>query len=195
VRRRSSFDFEPFMKSNGGKAMQNWKKNRNYRKHKNDDGTFTYTITVDGVNVAVSEEVYTAYATAGRKMDYMEFDLKRDRVLQDAQGKAIRDENNQPIYLPEREVSLDKLFAEDWDFSSTEVTSEDTVLKQIEFAELRRYLALLDADEQKLIGALFFEGLTESAYSKKIGLTQKAVNKRKHRVLGKLKNLFSNAGT
>ena len=61
--------------------MPNWHKYRNYSRHKNEDGTFTYIVTIDSHNVEVSREVYTEYAKSARKMEYMEQDLKRDRIL------------------------------------------------------------------------------------------------------------------
>ena len=171
--------------------MQNWQKNRKYRKHKNADGSFTYVITVDGVDVEVNADVYKAYASAERKMEYMESDLKRDRVLQDAGGKAVKDKNGLLITLPEREVSLDKLLAEDWDYPSAEPTPENEIIGQFEIAMLYSGLDSLNGDERGLINALYFDGMTEREYAKEIGVTQKAVNKRKHKILEKLKILFT----
>ena len=99
--------------------MQNWKKNRNFRKYRNAEGTFTFIITVDGEKVEVSEDIYNAYAEGGYKMEHMEHSVKDSRYLQDSDGKAVRDEHGSPIMLPEREVSLDKLVGEDWDFASS----------------------------------------------------------------------------
>lgn len=170
--------------------MQNWQKNRNYRKYKNADGSYTYTITVAGEKVEVSKEVYTAYAQSERQLEYMEFDLKHDRVLQDADGKAVLDENGLPVILPEREVSLDKLMDEDWDFPSSAPSPEVAVLNQLEILALHNSLDLLDTDERTLIDALFFEGLTEREYSRKSGIPQKTINDRKCRVLKKLYQLL-----
>ena len=93
--------------------MQNWRKTRSYRKIKNPDGSFTYLIKAGDKYVPVSKEVYTVYAQSERQLEYMDLDLKRDRVLQDADGKAVLDKTGLPIILPEREISLDKLMAED----------------------------------------------------------------------------------
>jgi len=170
--------------------MQNWRKNRNFRKIRNADGTFTYVISVDGLKTEVSEEIYNAYAQGGYKMENMEFGIKNDRVLQDADGRAVRDEHGNPIVLPEREVSLDKLIGEDWDFPSSEPSAEDTVLARLEIEALHSCLELLDADERKLIDALFFDGLTEREYSARTGIPQKTINDRKRRVLEKLEKLL-----
>jgi len=174
----------------GVEAMQNWRKNRNFRKIENADGSFTYIITEDGVKVEVSEEVYNAYAQSGYKMENMELGIKNDRVLQDVDGRAVRDEHGKPIILPEREISLDKLIGEDWDFPSAEPAPEEAVLKKLEVEALLHCLDLLDANERALIDALFFYGLTEQEYADLIGVTQKTVNNRKHRILGKMKNSF-----
>ena len=172
--------------------MNNWQKYANYRRCENTDGSYTYIIVIDGIDVEVSEQLYREYATTGRKMKYLELDIKRNRTKQDPKsGKAVLDEHGQPIILPEREVSLDKMVDEDWDFPSAEPSPEDAVIEGIDTETLYRCLEFLDGDERKLIDALFFEGMTEREYAKEIELTQKAVNKRKHKVLGKLKNLFS----
>ena len=170
--------------------MQNWQKNRNYQKHEDADGSFTYVITVDGVDVEVCAEVYRAYASAERKMEYMERDLKRDRVLQDANGKVVKDERGHLITLPEREVSLDKLLAEDWDYPSAEPSPENQVVGQIEIEMLYSGLDSLNDDERGLINALFFDGMTEREYAKAIGISKTALHARKIKVLGKLKSFL-----
>lgn len=170
--------------------MQNWQKNRNYRKIKNSDGSFAYFIKVEDKHVYVSKEAYIAYARSERQLEYMDLDLKRDRILQDADGKAVLDKNGLPIILPEREVSLDKLMADDWDFPSSAPPPEEVVLKQIEIMELHQCLDLLDAEERMLIDALFFEGLTEREYSQRSGIPQKTINDRKNRILKKLFHLL-----
>ena len=170
--------------------MKKWQKNRNYRKHENIDGTTTYTILIDGQGVEVSEEVFTAYAASERQLEYIELDLKRDRTLQDANGKRVKDANGQPIKLPEREISLDKLLDEDWDYKSPEPSPEDAVVGQFEIDNLHELLDSLKPEERELINALFFEGMTEREYAKVLGISKTALHARKIKVLAKLKNLF-----
>jgi RNA polymerase sigma factor (sigma-70 family) len=167
--------------------MKNWQKNRNYRKHKNADGSFTYTVSVGDAKVEVSEDVYREYATTERKMEYMELDLKRDRVLQDADGRAVLDGNGQPVVLPEREVSLDMLIDEDWDYPSSAPSPEDIVVGRLEIEALHACLDMLDADDRALVGALFFDGLTEREYAETLGISKTALHARKGRVLAKIK--------
>lgn len=56
--------------------------------------------------------------------------------------------------------------------------------------ELRQCLAQLPLEEQNLIRALYFEELTEREYAKQINISQKAVNKRRHKILSKLRTLM-----
>ena len=171
--------------------MQNWQKNRNFKKLKNADETFTYLITVDNQDVEVSEAVYTEYAKGGYKMEYMENHLKRNRTQQDPKsGRPVLDEYGQPIVLPEREVSLDKMLGEDWDFPLSEPATEDAVIEWIDFETLYRCLDSLDADERNLINALFFEELSIREYAEITGLSKSAVDRRRTKILGKLKEFL-----
>ena len=128
----------------------------------------------------------------GRKMKYTELDLKHGRVKKDGGSKPVLDANGQPVILPELETSLDKLLDEDWEFRSSEPLPEEDVIGQIETESLYHCLDLLKDSERELIEALFFDSLTEREYAAKTGLSQKTVNNRKHKILGKLKNLFEN---
>jgi RNA polymerase sigma factor (sigma-70 family) len=172
--------------------MKNWRKHKDFMKYENADGSFVYIITVNGTNVEVSEEVYEEYARSSRKAEYIERDLKRNRVLKDAAtGNTLKDENGFPIMLPEREVSLEKLMDEGQQFPD-DVCIEDTVIKKMEFDELHRCLDLLSEDERALIQALFFDEMTEREYSRKSGIAQKTINDRKHKIFVKLKFFLQN---
>ena len=172
--------------------MQNWKDYTNHRRIRNADGSYTYIIMVDGKDVEVSEAVYREYASYARKMKNMELDLKRNRTLQNAKGKSVLDENGLPVTLPEREISLDKLLEEGWDFPSSAPSTEDIVLdlENAEVEELYLCISLLDDDEQDLIQALFFDGISEQEYADMLGVTRQGVNKRKLKILKKLRELM-----
>lgn len=131
--------------------MQNWKNRKTYRRIKNPDGSYTYLIKVEGKYVPVNEDIYTTYAQSEEQLEYIERKFKRNRVLQDATGRKVVDENGQPIILPEREVSLDKLMAEDWDYPSSAPSPEDIIFKEVEIAALHRSLDFLDTDERTLM--------------------------------------------
>jgi hypothetical protein len=108
--------------------MTNWQKHRNFRKYENADGSYTYTVTINGEKVEVSKEIYEVYAEGGYKMENMELAPKRNRVLKDSKGNAVKDKYGNHVTLPEREVSLDKLMDKDWDYKSSEPSPEDAVL-------------------------------------------------------------------
>jgi RNA polymerase sigma factor (sigma-70 family) len=129
--------------------------------------------------VEISDEVMAVLKQSDRKMEYMERDLKRDRVVKTPDGKIIR--------LPEREDSLDRLTDADWEFPDEAPSPEEVILASAEIEELRRCLSLLNEDERELIEAIFYGGVTEREYGARIGLSQKNVNKRKRQILGKIK--------
>ena len=172
--------------------MQKWHEYHNYKRLKNDDGTITYIIMVDGVDVEVNEEIYRIYAKFSRKMRYMELDLKNDRVLQNADGKAVLGKDGLPIILPEREISLDKLCEEDWHFPSPSLTPEEVYFahEYSDETKLRRCIRLLNYDEQALIEALYFAGLTERGYAEILGISKTALHARKLKALRKIKSLM-----
>ena len=169
--------------------MKSWQSYRNYKAIKNATGTYTYFIVIDGTDIEVSEADYNGYKQECHKMEYMECELKRNRVSRNSKGQVIKDKNGQPILLPEREVSLEKLMEEGYDYASSIPSPEEIFLvsEDSDEAKLRRCLAMLTNDEQILIKALFFEGLTEQAYAEIIGIRQQNVNKSKCRILKKIK--------
>ncbi len=170
--------------------MQDWKKNRTYRKRQNTDGSTTFIITVGSTDVEVSEAVYAAYAQSERQLEYIEQDLKRDRVAQDAVGRAVMGTDGLPVTLPEREVSLEWLMDEGQDFPGMTPGPEDDVVRRMEFDRLRRCLDLLVPDERALVDALFFGGKTEREYAADAGIHYMTIHSRKIRILGKLKKLL-----
>ena len=155
--------------------MQYWKKDRNYRKYTDADGSPRYVITVDGVDVAVCADVYKAYAQADRRERYC---YEREAgVLFSLERMA---EDNRPLgYFTDKHVE----------------SAEDTVLRQMLIAAAMEALSHLEPEEQLLIRAVVMEGVTEQEYARRIGITQKAVNKRKIRVLRKICKYLYDFGT
>ena len=149
--------------------MKNWQKSRNYRKHENADGFFTFIINVGGKAVEVSEAVFEAYSTADRRERYI---TERDA------GRLLS------LELMDIEDILLK------HFSGVHIESaEDTAFRMILIEQSVIALNVLDVKERQLIYALEICGVTEKAYADTIGLTQAAVHKRKKRILRKIKNM------
>ena len=118
-------------------------------------------ITVDGRDVAVTEDVFAAYAQMDRRERYLSEDLPTGKVLSMEQ-------------LAEDGVLPDYVGAE------TAPSAEDCVLARESEREreeltsllLAALIALEDRDRQ-LITALFYDRLSTREYARRIGVTQR----------------------
>ena len=147
--------------------MQNWQKDRNYRKFENEDGSFRHIITIDGADIEVNAEVFAAYSQGDRRERYL---AERDA------GRLLSLDK-----FAEMGITLDRLVDEHME------SAEASVLHAMLKKQVMTAFAELNPEEQHLINALIFEGVTERDYALEIGLSQKGVNKRKHRILEKVK--------
>ena len=153
--------------------MEKWQENRNYRKIRDENGTvIANIITVDGRDVAVTEDVFAAYAQMDRRERYLSEDLPTGKVLSMEQ-------------MAEDGVLPDYVGAE------TAPSAEDCVLAREELTSLllAALIALEDRDRQ-LITALFYDHLSTREYARRIGVTQRAVIKRRDRILRDMKKYF-----
>jgi len=150
------------------KPMQNWQKDRNYRKRENPDGSFAYIVTIDGVDVEVSEAVYRAYSQADRRERYLD---ERDAGILLSLDRM--DEDGVPSFLSDRHSP----------------SAENTAMREMLIGQAVTALMSLEPDERALIEALIIDGVTERDYAAQIGLSQQAVNKRRKKILEKLKKL------
>ena len=146
--------------------MQNWQKDRNYRKYKHDDGSVTYIITVDGEDVEVNEDVYKAYSKADRRERYC---IERDA------GRLLSLDR-----MDEDDVLLSFLTDEHIE------SAEDSAIRLLLIDQAMEAFALLSPEDQRLIQAVVMDGATEQEYADIIGVSQVAVHKRKKRILKKL---------
>lgn len=131
-----------------------------------------YYIHVPGALVEVSEGVYFAY--------YQE--KRRGRTLRekDERNGAVSYDGLDTPELSGQEMIPDRGAA----------SVEDAAIANILRGELRRCLALLDEPDRQLIQALYFEGLSERKYAKRVGIPQQTISDRKRRVLARLKKLL-----
>lgn len=133
-----------------------------------------YYIHIPGSLIEVSESVYFAY--------YQE--KRRNRTLEE------KDERNGTVSydgLDTPELSGQEMIP-DRDAVSVEDAAIATILRD----ELHRCLALLDKPDRQLIQALYFEGLSERKYAKRVGIPQQTISDRKRRVLSRLKKFLEN---
>ena len=156
----------------------NWKKECNYRHKQDEYGNRINVIYVDGVEVAVSDEVYEVYASLGRKERYA-----RERAAK----RQLSLERMQEEGLPIKLLSLD-LYAP---------SAEDEHMKRISEDEQRRHKAFLPkalmqltSDEQTLVQFLFREGISPYALARIRGVSPQSIYKRQKYILAKLKKIL-----
>ena len=68
----------------------------------------------------------------------------------------------------------------------------ETVVHAVMVDRLKAALPLLSDSEQTLIQAIFFEELSEREVGLRLGVTQSVVNKRKAKILAKLRKIIEN---
>lgn len=157
--------------------MNNWQKNRNYRRLKDENGkTIARIITVDGMNVEVTEEVFLAYAQADRRERYLLEDAKKGREL--SLDQLIQD--GMPLGIEAVPSSEDGY-----------IIREDAEVRLEQKRRLREILPALHEDEQDLIRALYVQRLSVREYAKQLGVYHRTVIYRRDKLLEKLRRKIS----
>lgn len=130
-----------------------------------------------------SEEVIAVLRTTERKMQYQEYDLKVECTVVDQENRTVEQ-------IPSREDSYERMLEQNIQFAEDAASAEEQALKNIQTRQLHKALLLLSDDERDLIERLFFQEQTEREIAAVYGLSQNAVNKRRKRVLDKLRELI-----
>ncbi len=132
-----------------------------------------------------NKEVLDVLKVTERKMRYQEYDLKTEKFIVDS-------ENNKVTVIPSREDSYERLLDIGVQFEEKAPGVEEQMLGRMEAEQLHKVLSFLSADEQYLIQEIYFHERTERDLAKELGYSQNAVNKRKKRILDKLRRLMEN---
>lgn len=74
---------------------------------------------------------------------------------------------------------------------SCNASVEELYLKSEQLRELNKCIAKLTNDERKLIKAIFYDDLSEKQLAAWLDVSQQAINKRKKRILMKMKKMMS----
>ena len=152
--------------------MKKWQENRNYRRVRDNSGkVIANIITVDGIDVAVTEDVFVAYAQMDRRERYLSEDAPTGNQLSLEQ-------------MMEDGIQYDYVGAE------TECSAEDRYLQKEQTGMLLDALLSLEDRDRQLITALFCERISTRECARRIGMTQRAVIKRRDRILRDLKKYF-----
>lgn len=129
----------------------------------------------DGTKVPVSEEVYRAC----KRPQWREQKRKKDRKVK----KKIVKPPLSYDRLVESGYPIEKHF-------EPAPSPEEMVERGQTLELLYSALETLAEEEQALLDALFYEGMTEREYADSIGVSQQAVNKRRRKLLAKLRKLM-----
>ena len=123
--------------------------------------------------VEVSEEVYKASKYMDRHYKTLEEKDARNRVISyDA-------------------LDTDEILGAEMIPDPSAQSVEDQVIARIMAAKLRRCLALLPEEDQQLIRSIYYDGLSEEATGKRLGISQPAISKKKKKILQRLQKLFN----
>ena len=133
-----------------------------------------YYIHVPGALVEVSEDVYFAYYQEKRR------------------GRTLREKDERNGAVSYDELDTPELTGQEMIPDRDAVSVEDAALANILREKLHRCLALLDEPDRQLIQALYFEGLSERKYAKRVEIPQQTISDRKRRILARLKKLLEN---
>lgn len=133
-----------------------------------------------------SEEVIAVLRTTERKMQYQEYDLKVERTVVDQENRTVEQ-------IPSREDSYERMLEQNMQFAEDSASAEEQALQNIQTQQLHKALLLLSDDERDLIERLFFQEQTEREIAAVYRISQKAVNKRRQKVLARLREQLKNS--
>jgi RNA polymerase sigma factor (sigma-70 family) len=149
-------------------------------------------IEIDGEQITVTEEQYRAYK---RPLWAEHKRRERESRCRDAAGvrckKTEFECRNCPNGRSGRTLSLEQFADEGFEIPDYSEPLESLMTALIH-DELDAALSALEAESYQIIKMLFFEGLTERQTADRIGLSQKGVNKRKHKILEQLRDNLKN---
>lgn len=131
-----------------------------------------YIIKVEGKLIEVSPDVYYAYFRMERQERWQEEKKQQHDVMSyDAldDGETVGSEAIPDLQNPSLE--------------------EQTIAQDLK-VRLNLALASLSEEDQKLIQAIYYEGVSERDYAQMEGISQMGANKRKRKILSKLKKFL-----
>ena len=131
-----------------------------------------YIIIVDGRQIEVSYEIYQAYY--GMERHTRTLDEK------DQRHGLVRYSN-----LNTAELSGEAMIPD-----CGAVSTEDAAIARILCEKLHRCLKLLPESDQKLLNAIYFDGMSERESSSLSGIPQRTINDRRRRAIRRLKKFF-----
>ncbi len=131
-----------------------------------------YIIMISGEQIEVSSEIYQAY-----------YGMERHTRMLDEKDQS----HGLVLYsnLDTSEISGEATIPD-----CDAVGTEDAAIARILCEKLHRCLNLLPEVDQKLLNAIYFDGLSERKLSKLSGVPQRTINDRRRKALKRLKKFF-----
>lgn len=130
-----------------------------------------------------SDEIIAVLRTTERKMQYQEYDLKMEQTIVDQTELTVE-------IIPSREDSYERLLDMDMQFQDESASAEDLAIRNFQAQQLHKALSVLSEDERYLIDQLYFQEKTERELAAQLGVSQNAINKRRQRILERLRGLL-----
>ncbi len=130
-------------------------------------------IPIQGCLLEVAREQYTDFYRDKERWRYLQkLDTKNSPLSLDG---FMDDEGNALDFIADESADVEK-----------------AVIHAVMLDRLKTALPLLSDSEQALIQAIFFDGLTEREVGFRLGMTQSVINKRKAKILAKLRKIIEN---
>lgn len=127
-----------------------------------------------------SDEIIEILKKSERKMQYQEFDLKREHTMIDQETQTV-------WTIPSQEDSYERLLELSVSFAVDQPSTEDIAIQNILLEQLEYALHLLAPDEMDLIEQLYFREYSEREVAKNYEVSQNTIHRRKRHILRKLK--------
>lgn len=131
-----------------------------------------YYIRVYGRPVPVTEAVYLSYYRMNRRARFL----------------AEKDAQHHTTHYSA--LDTEETLGEEAIFDPAAPSVEDLAIYEVLKEQLYQSLEQLPEEDRALIQALYFEQLGERTYAERLGISQKGVNKRRQKVLEKLRKLM-----
>jgi RNA polymerase sigma factor (sigma-70 family) len=131
-----------------------------------------YYIPIEGKLIEVEENVYIAYYKMGRRERYLE---ERDQDC---------------CVLSYDAMDRDGMVGQEMFYNPATPSLEDLAIAKELLDQLHRCIDMLPQAERELIKAIYFDGMTDTDYSKKVKRSQQIVSYNHKRILSKMKKLM-----
>ena len=166
-------------KSEQKRGIENWQAKRNYQRLRDQNGqVIANIITVEGVDVEVTEEIFLVYSQMDRRERYLSEDTAAGRML--SLEQMAKDEIL-PYYVGAEVIP---------DVEDTYLEREESERVQNLLRQLPEAIAAIDVSERRLVDALYIKGISAREYGRIIGVSDMAIRKRRNRILKKLEKIL-----